>query len=521
MSSGTPSRPRLRRWLPTMVAAAALVGGSALVPATPAAADDAAPLGPTVSKTGLPPTGYEVTIRYKNDGASRVQIAPEMTFSDPALITSGTAAETKPGSQWEPGDVPGIKLSGEGAGWTVYEMTKDADGIWTYRSPLPSGTFNYAFVVNCASDAGTGCPRIPDPANPVWNPDDVGGPNRQVYVPSDRSYGTLDKYVEAPVSDAADRGTFQHYSYPSTSTAGTQGLSVYTPPGYNQTRSTPYPTIYLSHGAGGDEYDWSNSGVAGNILDNAIAEGRMQPSVVVMTNFNGIPGGTAGYATEITTKVIPYVQKNLNVSKRASDRAFAGLSAGGGRANYLLFNTTDQFAYYGLWSAAAGTYVAPTEAQLAAMKKVEVVHIGTGLQDWLANINLSSLQREAGLKAAGVNVVAFNQPGIHSWDIWRMELNDFLRRVAFKATTTNLTVAQKNNGKVKITAKVAADAKTSTVSPTGRVEFLVDGRVVGAPQELTGKSVSITVTAQPGQQVTVRYSGNALFNGSSRTVTVD
>ena len=56
-----------------------------------------------------------------------------------------------------------------------------------------------------------------------------------------------------------------------------------------------------------------------------------------------------------------------------------------------------------------------------------------------------------------------------------MELNDFLRRVAFKATTTNLTVAQKNNGKVKITAKVAADAKTSTVSPTGRVEFLVDG----------------------------------------------
>ena len=44
MSSGTPSRPRLRRWLPTMVAAAALVGGSALVSATPAAADDAAPL---------------------------------------------------------------------------------------------------------------------------------------------------------------------------------------------------------------------------------------------------------------------------------------------------------------------------------------------------------------------------------------------------------------------------------------------------------------------------------------------
>ena len=70
-------------------------------------------------------------------------------------------------------------------------------------------------------------------------------------------------------------------------------------------------------------------------------------------------------------------------------------------------------------------------------------------------------------------------------------LNDFVRRVAFKATTTNLTVAQKANGKIKITAKVAADAKTSTVSPTGRVQFLLDGRAVGEPLELTGKNVRL------------------------------
>lgn len=524
MSLLAPIRPlttpgsRRRRWLPTLLATTALVASAGLVGTPSAQADEpVTALGPTVTKTNLPPTGYEVTIRYKNDGASRVQIAPEMTFSDPSLIKSATESETKPGSQWEPGDVPAIKLAGDGAGWTVYEMTKGADGIWSYTSPLPSGTFNYALLVNCASDTGAGCTRIPDPANPVWNADDVGGPNRQVYVPGDPSYGTLDKSYEAPV-DEDEAGSLQHVRYPSTSTAGTQGLTIYTPPGYNPNRSTAYPTLYLSHGAGGDEYDWANSGVAGNILDNALADGRMQPAVVVMTNFNGIPGGTAGYATELTTKVIPYVQKNFNVSRRASDRAFGGLSAGGARSAYLLYNNTDTFAYYGIWSINSGG--TPTEAQLAKMKEVEIVHSGTGLQDWLANITTGSQARDALLKSLGVNVLSFNQPGIHSWDIWRMELNDYLRRVAFKATTTNLTVAQKSKGKVKVTAKVVADARTSTVSPTGRVQFLLDGKPVGAPLSLTGKNVSVTLTAAPGQQITAVYSGNQLFNGSTRVVTV-
>ena len=505
------TRRRLH-WLPALLATSALVGGSVVASISPARADEpAAGLGPTITHTGQPPTGYELTIRYQNSGATRVQIAPEMTFSDPALIKSTTQAEAKPGSQWEPGDVP--------ANWKIYDMTKNAAGVWSYTTPLPSGTFSYAFLVNCASDTGTGCTRIADPANPNWNPVDTGGANRQVHVPSDRSYGTLDKYFEAPA--AADKaGSLEHRSYPSTSSAGTQGLAVYLPPGYNKNRSTPYPTLYLSHGAGGDEYDWSTQGVAGNIVDNAIAEGRMQPTVVVMTNFNGIPGGTAGYATEVTTKVIPYVQKNFNVSKKASDRAFAGLSAGGSRATNLLYNNTAQFAYYGLWSAAGG-YTPPTEEQVAAMKTVEVVHAGTGLQDFLANINASSQLREQSLKDLGVNVVGFNQPGVHSWDIWRMELNDFVRRVAFKATTTNLTVAQKANGKFKITAKVAADAKTSTVSPTGRVQFLLDGRAVGEPLELTGKNVSVTLTAVAGQKVTAVYTGNALFTGSTREVTID
>ena len=151
-------------------------------------------------------------------------------------------------------------------------MTKNADGMWSYTSPLPSGTFSYAFLVNCASDTGSGCTRIPDPANPNWNPADTGGRE----PPGPRAERPLVRHAGQVLRGAGRcrrRRLAQHRSYPSTNSGGTQGLAVYLPPGYNKNRFTPYPTLYLSHGAGGDEYDWSTQGVAGNILDNAIAEG--------------------------------------------------------------------------------------------------------------------------------------------------------------------------------------------------------------------------------------------------------
>lgn len=58
--------------------------------------------------------------------------------------------------------------------------------------------------------------------------------------------------------------------------------------------------------------------------------------------------------------------------------------------------------------------------------------MGTGLQDHLFFISESSPARAESLRNIGVDVAEFNLPGIHSWDIWRAELNDFVRNVAFK-----------------------------------------------------------------------------------------
>ena len=58
---------------------------------------------------------------------------------------------------------------------------------------------------------------------------------------------------------------------------------VYTPPGYEPSRSRQYPALVLLPGTPGDENDWtSGGGFAEVMFDNLSAAGRMPPMVVVM-----------------------------------------------------------------------------------------------------------------------------------------------------------------------------------------------------------------------------------------------
>jgi enterochelin esterase-like enzyme len=411
-------------------------GALALVATGPAAhAAGHAKLGPTVTHTGKGPTGYTVTFRYYDPTATSVQIKGEWYFSDPAQ-TTGTSSQGLLPSQWRPGDVPIASPNATAANWPVAEMTEDAaTGVWSFTTPLPSGTFNYGFFVNCASSAGTGCTEVSDPANPPWN--DVNGvstgsvePTSQVYVPSDPRFGTVSYSWQAP---SKPQGKLVDVSYPdpqSTSPVGSHPLVVYTPPGYNQNRKSPYPTLYLSHGGGGNEVDWSTQGVAVSIIDNLIRTGRIQPMVVVMTNFNGLPNGNAGYSTDVIDNVIPYVEAHYDVSASPNERAIAGLSAGGARVNDLLVNHTSEFGYYSVMSPGGGFPTTVTAAQAAAINSLHGLQIGGGLQDPI-RANLTTEESE--LSAAGVRFTDDSVNGGHEWYVWRILLRDFLTQTAFKA----------------------------------------------------------------------------------------
>ena len=409
---------------------------------------------PVVRYTGRAPTGYTVTFRYRDPSAKSLLIQGEWYFSNPALTTPTSSQGLLP-AQWKPGDVatgwPGPSTPD---GWPVMSMKKDpGSGVWSYTTPLPSGYYNYGFYVNCTLDEAlsgpTGAPNCPgpevsDPSNTPWNDHNgissgsVDG-RSQVYVPADPAFDDLNYSWEAPMSP---KGALNDISYHSVAGAGAPNhrgvnfLAIYTPAGYDPHRSTPYPTLYLSPGAGLNEVDWSTQGDAANILDRLIDQHQIKPMVVVMTTTGCPPAASAcdgstsnGYDQDLLEAVIPYVQGHYDVSRKPAERAFAGFSFGGYLAGSVLTADASMFGYFGLFSPCPAPITAPTAARVAAIRHDRVM-VGGGLQD--PECHIYAVEDVAVLHNAGANDVTEFFYGGHDWDVWRRLLRDFLTRVAFK-----------------------------------------------------------------------------------------
>ena len=507
-----------------------------LAASAPAYADPPVVVSPEVVHTGTGPTGYTVTFRYYdgNPATTNVKIRGEWYLSDAAHTTTTTSAGRLP-SQYQPGDFPIANPNqGAAANWPVIPMTQDPTTlVWSYTTPLPPGTWTYGFLKTCANgtmNSTTGCPtsgEISDPGNPPWNtpvvPPASVEPTSQVYVPADMSFGTTDMSWQAP---NAVHGTLTDVTYPdpeSTNPAGVHPLAVYLPPGYDPGRATPYPTLYLSHGGGGNEIDWTTQGVANRIVDNLIAAGKLQPLVVVMTNFNGIPGGNTGYANDVVNRVIPYVEANYNVSHNANDRAFAGLSAGGSRANTLLFNNTTTFGSYAVWSIGTGGSPAASSPlwQNPDLKTRLALHVGGGNFDSITFPGTNTYTNL--LTTNGIPFTTDFLNAGHEWFTWRQLLYDFASTLLFRQTTTTVTgPASTTYGQpATFTATVAKDT-TEPAAPTGSVSFYVDGvidaaHLLGSAPVDAGGHASLTVASigAGSHTVTAVYSGDALYNTST------
>ncbi|MET7484944.1 alpha/beta hydrolase-fold protein [Streptomyces sp. NPDC005538] len=475
--------------------------------------------GPTVTHTGKGPTGYEVTFRVKDASATSMRIKGTWSFASTASSsTDPTNAAPVAAADWRPGDFPLQSPDQPGEAWAVASMTKDAkSGVWSYTVPLPSGTFDYQFYPDCASAALTGCTAETDPAVPPWSTTGSPAVFSQVYVPSDPKSGTTDLSYTAD-APAGRRGRITDVTYPTAnSSTGTHPLAVYTPPGYDPGRTTPYPVFVLSHGGGETEAAWPTRGRVQQIVDNLIAQHRMQPAVVVMPDGSGLTSGTS-YTSEITANVLPYVQQHYDVATAAAGRAFAGTSAYGTQANNFLFKDTTEFGYYGVWSPASGapavtvtgsgnTPVDPayTNPQL---KQVLGIHLAIGQEDLGGNAPMMTATTEReGMINAGVPFTYYSVGGGHTWAFWQQTLYDFLTRVGFRATATTVTASAD-----KLTATVTASTAEPR-TPTGTVQFKADGVAVGHPVALVhGRA---TLVGHWTGTLTAVYSGDRYYNAGS------
>lgn len=237
----------------------------------------------------------------------------------------------------------------------VGQMTKDANGIWNYTTTkLPSDLYFYSFEVDSI--------RIADPSN-AFSYRDVGNLFSLFIV----NNGNGDNYSVNNVP----HGNVSSVWYPSNQYKTDRRLMVYTPPGY-ETNKNKYPVLYLLHGSGGDEEAWVTLGRVPNIIDNLIAQGKIEPMIVVMPNGNpskqAAPGATSENYTYRPTmsqflpnfadgsyelsfnEIVNFIDSRFRTKAQKSQRAIAGLSMGGFHSLLISANHPDLFDYVGLFS---------------------------------------------------------------------------------------------------------------------------------------------------------------------------
>ncbi|GAB3921193.1 esterase [Larkinella terrae] len=316
-----------------------------------------------------------------------------------------------------------VKLSGQFEKAPV-AMTKGEQGIWSVTvGPIKLDIYPYSFQVDGVT--------VMDPANVAFFPNERFKASL-VDVPGDTPLVHAMKNVP--------HGSINYEYYPSLE--GTTGsLVVYTPAGYDQNPATKYPVYYLISGTTDTEETFFKVGKTNLILDNLIAEGKAKPMIIVMPYGNIAArvaeqkGGTKpadptvrdgadavkranDFATDLVSRVIPYVEKNYRTFANRENRAIGGFSRGGGQTLRTAFSNMDKFA----WVCAYSSYLSPDEMERSykplvtnpdnTNKQLKLLWVSVGSDDFLYKGTVEFIDY---LKARKVNYKSLITDGGHTW----------------------------------------------------------------------------------------------------------
>jgi enterochelin esterase-like enzyme len=263
--------------------------------------------------------------------------------------------------------------------------------------------------------------------------------------------------------DNIPHGELTAVEYDSKSLGTRRRMRVYTPPGYSTARK--YPVLYLLHGIGGTDTEWTQSCHANNVIDNLLAEGKIQPMVMVFPDGNssrtladlnappaarggapggapaGAPGAAAGrgrgmnmdawltpFENDLLKDIVPYVDSHYSVSTDRDHRALAGLSMGGGQTLNIGLVHPETFAFVGGFSSAPDTRQPPTALvpDPSVPKQLKLVWLACGNKDGLIRISQAVHQY---LKENGVPHVWHVDGNAHDTTEWDNNLYLFSQHI--------------------------------------------------------------------------------------------
>ena len=322
-----------------------------------------------------------------------------VTFS----LTAPAATEVSVGGDWGGGRVP---------------MVKDAKGVWTAELSLKPQIYAYTFQVDGR--------RTLDPTNTQLK---LG----RVAVASS---------VEVPGSPPmpwearnVPHGDVSSIAYDSVAAGDQRRITVWTPPGYQPDQKAKLPVLYLLHGNGEIESSWVQYGRANLIADSLLADGLMEPMIIVMPKGHTYAPGEievdgvrpeSVFEADLLETIMPLVEKRFRVKTDQPNRAIMGLSMGGGQAYRIGLGHPELFSHVGVFSASG------RDPELLAKLAADPDSVNEKLQMlWIACGRLDrGFERVetmiADLTEAGIDHSFKATDGAHTWINWREYLVETL-----------------------------------------------------------------------------------------------
>ncbi|WP_337269236.1 esterase [Oryzifoliimicrobium ureilyticus] len=312
-------------------------------------------------------------------------------------------------------------------------MERNQDGVWLVKTdPQKPNLYEYYFNIDGfrSIDTGTNAPK----------------PQRQVNTSLILVPGSILDVRNVP------HGDLRFVTLHSKALNSERQMYVYTPPGYDKA-SQRLPVLYLYHGFGDTVASWVTQGRAPQILDNLLAEKKIDPMIVVIPdtetdipdaiaeNFPGAtrrkdfyPLNAAAADRELLEDLIPYMKAHYRVRDDADGRAIVGLSQGGYQALVSGLSHLGTFAWVATFSGVSTTTV-PNKAVDEALNNPEKINkalrnftVTVGTKDQTTGKDIAGLK--AILDEKKIKHEYHEYPDLqHEMDVWRPSFAAFLEKV--------------------------------------------------------------------------------------------
>lgn len=295
-------------------------------------------------------------------------------------------------------------------------MIRDTTGLWTIKTdPVKPDIYPYFFLVDGI--------QVQDPGNVL-------------YFSNERFKRSLvDIPGETPLVHSlkdVPHGSVTYCDYYSDIFKGYRPLVIYTPPEYDKNSEKKYPVFYLISGTTDTEETYFKVGRTNLILDNHLAEGKVEPMIVVMPYGNpSVPGATTTnppapgdqinedpIENDLINNIIPYVESNYRTLNDNDNRAIGGFSRGGGQTLRIGFKHPELFSWICSYSSFLGkedfeknfrnVYEDPERTN----EQMKLLWISVGNEDFLYEQTVEFMDL---LKEKNIDFESMVTSGGHTW----------------------------------------------------------------------------------------------------------